>query len=203
MEKLFYIGPTYLRIDYVFDCSEQIKSPGLWQDEGEVIVWGYRISGSEVYFHSQLDYLSPAQLEFLPMCQYVCDRMTDLLDCCIQKIKSYNINPAHSGLRIYYSCESLSQQENEDLFKKLNQLSKKGRLKQITSKGRLSEKVTQIGEIDFYLGANSKTLINKMRDEKIRFVREITHYNLRTYQDYLDFKQRRSNNLNQLDELDI
>jgi hypothetical protein len=113
MEKeKFHIGPTYLGIEGIFDSTDmygnKIKRPDSWEDEGEVVVWGYRISGSAVYFHSQIDYFPKNRLEYVDICQFVCDRMADLLDECIQRIKQHNnledssVDIADYGFRIYH-----------------------------------------------------------------------------------------------------
>jgi hypothetical protein len=116
MEKeKFHIVPIYLRIEGIFDSTDmygnQIKRPDSWEDEVEVVVWGYRISGSAVSFYSQIDYFPKNRLECVDICQFVCDRMADLLDECIQRIKQHNnledssVYLADYGFRIYHYCE--------------------------------------------------------------------------------------------------
>ncbi|MBE9002151.1 hypothetical protein IQ274_29100 [Nostoc sp. LEGE 12447] len=172
MEKeKFHIGPTYLGIEGIFDSTDiygnQIKRPDSWEDEGKVVVWGYRISGSAVSFRSQIDYFPKNRLEYVDICQFVCDRMADLLNECIQRIKQHNnledssVDIADYGFRIYHYCEYFLGEEEETLSLKLNHLYKSGKLKQVNRKGGLSEKVAQIGEIDFCLSSGSITLIRK------------------------------------------
>jgi len=211
-QEVFSIGSTYLRIESVFDSltayGKEIGTPEFWEDDGQVIVWGYRISGSEVSHHSQIDYIHNNELEFIHLCQYVCNRMVDLLDNCIAKIQKHDSNPekqhiklADSSFRIYHSCDYLSLEEEEELSRKLNQLSRSGKLKEMNCKGGLSEKVAQIKDVDFSTGANSKTLISRLNQEKVKFSQEIRQHTLKTYQDYLLYRQKRRNNFNQLDDL--
>ncbi|WP_392530295.1 hypothetical protein [Nostoc sp. C117] len=213
MEKeKFHIGPTYLRIERIFDSTDiygnQIKRPDSWEDEGEVLVWGYRISGSAVSFRSHIDYFPKNRLEYIDICQFVCDRMADLLDEYIQRIKQHNnldssVEVGDCGCRIYHSCEYFLEEEEETLSLKLNHLSKSGKLNQVNRKGGLSEKVAQIGEIDFCLGAGSITLMRKINSEKKGFVREVEQHDIKTYQEYLDFRKRNINDYNLLDKLEF
>ncbi|MDZ8050558.1 MAG: hypothetical protein RMX68_011315 [Aulosira sp. ZfuVER01] len=211
-QKVFFIGPTYLSIESVFNSPDaygnEFKPPDSWEDQGEVIAWGYRISSSEVYFHSQIDYLSSNKLEYIHLCQYVCDRMAELLDSCIAKIEKQNINLdnkliklADFSFRVYHFCEYLSLDQEYGLSLKLNQLVKSGKLKQTSTKGGLSEKVSQFKHVDFSAGGGSKTLSGAIRRMKSGFFRDIKQNDLRNYPDYLLFKQRRHNDFNQLDEL--
>ncbi|MFN6517577.1 MAG: hypothetical protein RMY29_024265 [Nostoc sp. CreGUA01] len=207
------IGTTYLRIEAIFDSTDmygnQINLPDYWEDGGEVVVWGYRISGSAVSFHSQIDYFPTNRLDYVDICQFVCDRMADLLDQCIQRIKQHNnlqdssLDVADYGFRIYHFCEYLSGEEEESLSLKLNCLSKSGKLKQANGKGGLCDKVAQIKEIDFSLGANSVTLMRKINSIKKEFVRDVEQHKLKTYEDYLDWKKRKRNDYSLLDKLDL
>ncbi|MEH2457062.1 hypothetical protein [Nostoc sp.] len=114
-KKELSIGPTYLRIEAIFDSMDmygnQINRPDSWEDKGEVVVWGYRISGSAVSFHSQIDYFPTNRLEYVDICQFVCDWMADLLNECIQRIKQHNnledssVGVADYEFRIYHSWE--------------------------------------------------------------------------------------------------
>lgn len=214
MEKeKFYIGLTYLGIEGIFDSTDmygnQIKRPDSWEDEGEVVVWGYRISGSAVSFRSQIDYFPKNRLEYVDICQFVCDRMADLVDECIQRIKQHNnledssVDIADYGFRIYHYCEYFLGEEEETLSLKLNRLSKSGKLKQVNRKGGLSEKVAQIGEIDFCLSSGSITLMRKINSEKKGFVREVEQHDIKTYQEYLYFRKRKINDYNLLDKLEL
>ncbi|WP_104908350.1 hypothetical protein [Nostoc sp. 'Lobaria pulmonaria (5183) cyanobiont'] len=182
--------------------------PDSWEDEGEVVVWGYRISGSAVSFRSQIDYFPKNRLEYVDICQFVCDRMADLLDECIQRIKQHNnledssVDVADYGFRIYHYCEYFLGEE-ETLSLKLNQLSKSGKLKEVNRKGGLSEKVAQFGEIDFCLSSGSITLMRKINSDKKGFVKEVEQQDIKTYQEYLDFIKRKINDYNLLDKLEL
>ncbi|MEH2457063.1 hypothetical protein [Nostoc sp.] len=98
----------------------------------------------------------------------------------------------------------MSGEEEESLSLKLNRFSKSGKLKQANGKGGLSDKVAQIKEIDFSVGAGSITLMRKINsDKKKEFVRDVGQHKLKTYQDYLDLRKGRINYYNLLDKLDL
>ena len=217
-EERFFIGPAYLSIEHIFDSSDKwgnkIKLPDFWKDKGEAIVWGYRISGSEVSFHSQVDYLAPDKLGYLSVCQYICDRMADLLGECLEKVKKQNtridkeyVIPADFGIRIYYNCAYLSGEEEYTLSCKLRDLFRSGEFRQANRKGGLSERLSQIKEIEFSEGGDSETLRNRMFSKKKSWAGEVEQHKLKTYQDYLKYKKQIENSYNrlysQLDELDF
>lgn len=209
----FSIGPAYLSIEAVFDSPDsydkEIKTPEFWEDDGEVIIWGYRISGgSQPTFYTQVDYLPSNTIEYIHICQYICNRMADLLDGCVRKVAEYNsnsvqdpINPLNLNIRLYHSCEYLSYDLECGLSIKLNQLSRDGQMQQKGQKGGLAEKTSQFKEIYFSAGGGSSTLQSHLCREKRRFAGDARQYNLKTYKDYLLLKENANNTFNQLDEL--
>lgn len=213
-QKDFFIGPVYLHIEAAFDTLDlydnSIERPDCWNDKGQTIVWGYRISGSGVTFQTRVDYLPPDAIEYIQLCQYVCDRMADLLEDCLRKINHHNekigedgIDPSDLELRLYYSCDYLSLEEGLTLSLKLRDFSKNGRLKQRNQDGGLADKVSQFKEIDFCWGSDSRSLKTYLDQEKKRLVREISLHNLKTYQDYLSYQKQRICNYNRLDMLNL
>ena len=200
--------PTYLQIEPIFDSLDsyghEIKRPDIWEDDNELIVWGYRISASTTFFHSEIDYFPPLEtFEYIHLCQYICNRMTDLLDCCITNIRDLNLKPKDFDFRIYHYCDYLSFEEEQELSYKLNKLVKSDKFKKGNGKGKLSDKVSLINEIKFSVGGGSRTLIWEVGKKKRSFVRNIERHELKTYQEYLNFYQQLNNQYNQLDELDI
>lgn len=199
--------PTYLQIEPVFNSLDsygrEIIRPDIWKDDGEAIVWGYRISGSETFFHSEIDCLPSETFEYRHLCQYICDRMTDLLDCCLTNIKDFDLNPKNFDFRIYHYCDYLLFEEEQKLSLKLNRLVKSGKFKKGNGKGKLSDKISLINEIQFSVGGGSRTLTWEVSRKKRSFVRDVERHELKTYQEYLTFCQQLNNKFNQLDELDL
>ena len=199
--------PTYLQIEPVFDSLDSydrlVERPEIWKDDGEVIVWGYRISGSRTSFHSAIDHLSSEDPEYIHLCQYICDRITDLLDCCITNIKDFDLNPKNFDFRIYHYCDYLLFEEEQELSCKLNRLVKSGKIKKGNGKGKLSDKISLINEVQFSVGGGSRTLTWEVGKKKRSFVRNIERHELKTYQEYLTFYHQLNNKFNQLDELDL
>lgn len=208
----FSIGPAYLSVEAVFESPDlydnEIEAPDFWEDDGEVIIWGYRISGSQPTFYTQIDYLPANAIEYIYICQYICNRMTDLLDGCMKKVEKHNINSGQSPvdpldlkLRLYHSCEYLSYELESGLSVKLNQLFKGGQMQQEGQKGGLAEKVSHFKEIYFSPGGDSRTLRGRMCSEKRRFSRDINQHELKTYQEYLFLQKNLNATFHQLDEL--
>lgn len=199
--------PTYLRIEPIFDSLDsydrEIERPDIWNENNEVIVWGYRISGSTAFFHSEIDCLASETFKYIHLCQYICDRMTDLLDRCITNIRDLNLNPKDFDFRIYHYCDYLSFEEEQELSCKLHKLAKSDKFKKGNGKGKLSDKVSLINKIKFSVGGGSRTLTWEVGRKKRSFVRDIERHELKTYREYLNFYQQLNNQYNQLDELDL
>lgn len=176
--------PTYLRVEPVFDRLDsngnEIKRPDFWKENGELIVWGYRISGSNTSFYSQIDCLSQDKLNYIHLCQYMCDRMTDLLDYCITEISNYNLNPKDFNFRIYHYCDYLSFEDEQQLSLKLHRFVNSGKFNEESSKGKLASKVSAINEIQFSVGGGSRTLIWEVEKKKRSFAGEIMRHKFKS-----------------------